>query len=88
MMCRKKRAPAMGCSPHGGLDESSVWLAASAINPPVPELPHDDFRRTHEDFRRAHDHYRRRPDDDRVMMFISRVPALTPPAIRNKASGG
>jgi hypothetical protein len=52
---------------------------------PAPGLPHDDFRRTHDNYRGAHYHWRR-PDDDCVMMFISRVPAMS--TVGNNASGG
>jgi len=80
-----ERVTAIRCSPHAGLDESSVWLPTSAIDPPAPGLPHDDFRRAHDKFRGMHHDYRR-PHDHVVMMFISRVPA--PPAVGDKASGG
>jgi hypothetical protein len=32
------RATAIRCFTHAGVDESSVWLPASAINPPAPGI--------------------------------------------------
>jgi hypothetical protein len=68
----------MGSLPSAGVAESSVWPPASAINPPAPGSPHDEFRGMHHDYWRS--------DDDCVMTFVSRV--LVPSAIRNKTSGG
>jgi hypothetical protein len=83
----KKQKPLgiMGCLPHAEVDESSVWLPASAINPPVPGLSHDDFRRAHDEFRGMHHDYWSFHEDF-VMMFVLRVPV--PSASRKNASGG
>ena len=49
------------------------------------ELRHDDYRRAHDNFRDMH-HYDRGSHHDRVMVFVSGVPALS--TVRDQAAAG